>query len=295
MTRDTNIGLNAKEEICPAVDSPTECQSVEVRKKREEDVIERDQKDNNPWKVSTLPNIGKVLLATRDIRPWEMVLQDSAIITAPTFSPVCLGCLGDVSGEVVCSQCKWPMCQEKCQKEQSHQEECSLFQRCKVAPTAGQLGSSHGIYSFISVLRILLLKTTDKDKWDIIMEMMDHWEERSKDLNIVKGVITMTKFFQEKLGMTWVTTEDVQHAYGVLKTNAVGFMTGKGQALYPVVCILSHSCAANLEPIKDPADSITFRAKRMIKEGEELSMRYTDFLDCKTNIDRKKENEWIFT
>ena len=96
MTRGTNIGLNAEEDNCSTFDTPAVGFSVGVRNKRGQDVVERDQKNIYPWKVSTLPNIGKVLLATRDIRPWEMVLHDSAIITAPTFSPVCLGCLGDI-------------------------------------------------------------------------------------------------------------------------------------------------------------------------------------------------------
>ena len=138
------------------------------------------------WKVSKLPNIGKVLLATRDIKPWEKVLEDTALVTAPCNSAACLGCLGAVSGEVVCARCKWPVCQEQCQEQPSHQEECQLFQRSQIFPKADQLESSHGIYSFISVLRILLLKTTDKARWEIVEEMMDHWEDRSKDKRVVE-------------------------------------------------------------------------------------------------------------
>ena len=247
------------------------------------------------WEVVIDPSKGKVLVATRDIKPWEGVLKDTALITAPSSSPVCLGCLVPVSGEVVCTLCKWPLCRQECQEEQSHQEECKLFKTSKIAPVRDQLDRSLGIYSFISVLRVLLLKEKDIKAWKIIQEMMDHWEERPKDRKVVEGVATMTKFFQEKLGLTWVTIEDVCHVYGVLKTNAVGLMSGHAQALYPVVCILSHSCAANLEPVRDPSSVIEFRAKRMIKKGEELTMRYTDFLDSRRNIQKKINNEWIFT
>ena len=86
------------------------------------------------------------------------------------------------------------MCQEQCQDQQSHQEDCQLFQRSQIFPKADQLESSHGIYSFISVLRILLLKTTDKARWQIVEEMMDHWGDRSKDKRVVEGIITMTIF-----------------------------------------------------------------------------------------------------
>merc|ERR1719154_197481 len=123
---------------------------------------------------------------------------------------------------------------------------------------------------------------------------MDHWEERSKDEAVVEGVEMMNKFFKEKLLMTDLALEEIQHAYGVLKTNAVGFMNGKGQALYPIVCIMSHSCTANLEPVEDPSSTITFRAKRTIKQGEELSMRYLDFLDSRHSIQQRTQKEWIF-
>jgi hypothetical protein len=86
------------------------------------------------WKVSTLPNIGKVLLATCDIKPREKVLEDTALVTAPCNSAACLGCLEAVSGEMVCTCYRWPVCQEQCQEQPSHQEECQLFQRSQISP-----------------------------------------------------------------------------------------------------------------------------------------------------------------
>ena len=44
------------------------------------DYNQSDQKTSTSlWKVSTLPNMGKVLLVTRDIKPWEKVLEDTAL------------------------------------------------------------------------------------------------------------------------------------------------------------------------------------------------------------------------
>ena len=77
--------------------------------------------------------------------------------------------------------------------------------------------------------------------------------------------------------------EHVQHCYGVLRTNSVDIVHGNGQALFPVVCIMSHSCSANLEPVSDPSTRVSFRAKRKIRRGEELTILYTDFLEvCRT-------------
>ena len=51
---------------------------------------------NYPWRVDSLPNCGRVLIATRDIAPFELVLADTALVMAPNDLPVCLGCLGQV-------------------------------------------------------------------------------------------------------------------------------------------------------------------------------------------------------
>ena len=57
---------------------------------------------------------------------------------------------------------------------------------------------------------------------------------------------------------------------------------------------MSHSCAANLEPVRHPHNHITLRAKRKIKKGEELTIFYTDFLEARHSIRRKILNEWKF-
>ena len=104
-----------------------------------------------------------------------------------------------------------------------------------------------------------------------------------------------TDFIREKVALDWATSEYVQHSSGVLKTNAICFMDRGGQAFYPIVSLLSHSCVANLELVRDPAASIIFRAKTKIKKREELTIRYTDFLDSRQNIQRKTQREWMFT
>ena len=48
---------------------------------------------------------------------------------------------------------------------------------------------------------------------------------------------------------------DVEHVYGVLKTNGVGHVTGPGTRavfLYPHVSLMSHSCVSNTEISSHP-------------------------------------------
>lgn len=150
------------------------------------------------------------------------------------------------------------------------------------------------LYSLMSVLRVLLLQQEEGEAWGKVREMMDHWEERSRDGKIRQGCHRMATFLQGRLKQDWVTEEDVQHSYGILMTNAVEIGEG-AQAVYPLVSIMSHSCVANLEPVMKPGQTVTFRAKRKIYKGEELTMRYIDFLKPKNVIQATAKKVWLFS
>ena len=63
-------------------------------------VLQRGDKSPGPgypWRVDSLPHCGRVLIATRDIAPFELVIADSALALVPNDVPVCLGCLGQVT------------------------------------------------------------------------------------------------------------------------------------------------------------------------------------------------------
>ena len=49
-----------------------------------------------PWLVAEVAGGGNVLVAGRDIAPWELVLRDTALVVGPDNSPVCVGCHGKV-------------------------------------------------------------------------------------------------------------------------------------------------------------------------------------------------------
>ena len=148
--------------------------------------------------MSKVANIGRVLVATPDIQPWEKGVEDFSLLTVPTHRAVCLGCLGDVSGCVVCVRCKWPMCRQECQNAAPHQEECRIFQQSQIAPDIENSDSCQRLYSLVSVLRVLLLKHAGGIKWEIIKNMMDHKEARYKEEKVVEGVKMATNFFREK-------------------------------------------------------------------------------------------------
>ena len=60
---------------------------------------------------------GRCLVATRDIKPMELIMMDAAIAHGPQnlTSPVCLECCKVVDGSYTCGMCNMPLCGEACQ------------------------------------------------------------------------------------------------------------------------------------------------------------------------------------
>ena len=200
------------------------------------------------------------------------MLKDEALVLAPTDRVVCLGCLRPLPEKPQpCPACAWPLCSLACSSSPSarhHRSECGVLKEAGLRP----VDSPH-IYFVLSVMRVLLIKKEDSVAWSKVERMMDNWEMFSRDLKLVKGMRRVTEFLRTEAKLAWVEEDEVRHCFGVLKTNAMETVGGGAQALYPVASVMSHSCVANLEMLNRAGQTITFRAKRKISCGEELTIR----------------------
>ena len=74
--------------------------------------------------------------------------------------------------------------------------------------------------------------------------------------------------------------QDIQRMIGILKTNGMklephGPEKGiSGVGLYPIYCLLNHSCYSNTNYVKFPDYHLELRSQVPIKRGEEISTRY---------------------
>ena len=230
-------------------------------------------------------------MAAKDLLPWQEVVQDRAVVVAP-LTRVCLGCLGSLAEtSTPCTSCGWPLCSSECRAE-GHRLECGVLRKAGVRPQ----DEATDPYTVLSVLRVLLLQQEEGgEAWRRVQGLESHWEQFDRDPGLVEGMKGMTDFLQHHLGLSWVLEQDVQHCFGVLKTNAMGVSDQGGQALYPLASIMSHSCVSNLDVIGEPGQTVRFRAKRKIEEGEELTIRYHMFLAPRDQIRADLENQYHFS
>ena len=81
-----------------------------------------------PFAVKESKKVGRYMVATRDIKPGEIILREKAAVVGPSLEqskPVCLGCSASlVKTWHLCQVCQAPLCSKKCEKHPLHVEEC---------------------------------------------------------------------------------------------------------------------------------------------------------------------------
>ena len=66
-----------------------------------------------PFRVASMPGVGRCAVASRDIQPGEVILEDEAVMVAPGGGQrLCLEC-GSPCLEAKCSKCHLPLCCEQ--------------------------------------------------------------------------------------------------------------------------------------------------------------------------------------
>ena len=141
---------------------------------------------------------------------------------------------------------------------------------------------------------MLILKRDDPDLFErTIGKFESHWSIREQQPEVGNLLKYITAFIRSRLGLGWVSSEEVQHVFGVLKTNGVG--GGKACYLYPNLSLMSHSCLANTEIKSSPAKEITLVALTHIRRGEELTWSYSNILLPRDQRQSHLESTWLFS
>jgi len=274
-----------------------------------------------PYRVIWREDVGRCVVATRDIKPLELIIQDEAVVIGPQYEAeaTCVQCLGRVDGSVVCDACNFLFCTEECkqtfnstkelgcQKTGSwHGVECEVFRKLepKLEVTNTSPGTIAYEYGGISVLRLLSLRDADPDSWARLQFLMDHEQERREEKEFWRMFqVNVVDFLRKRCNLAdKYSDEEIHWAIGILRTNAANVnrkhmqqQGTSGKSIYPTFSFLSHSCVCNARYIIDPKDdSMDVRAQTHIKKGEEITIQYITFLFG--NVKRRKDIKasWMF-
>ena len=233
-----------------------------------------------PWQITRSPIIGRYLIATRDIKAGEIIIDESAIMLGPKqiTEPVCLTCYRPVDGSYMCSNCGFPMCDADCQSSDSHEPECKAVQRSGRNVKVTVFGEINSLYECITPLRILHLRDNDKSTWERILCLESHSEEREQTESAAITQRTVVDIIIERLQILEFDADTIQKIVGILDTNAfeIRLPDSSIQGVYGEGAMMEHSCVPNTHRTFDADLKLVIRAAVNIKRGEHLTNCYTD-------------------
>jgi len=251
-----------------------------------------------PYKIIKDEVVGRHMVALRDIKAGETIMEDVPLTYGPLCSsgikPMCLGCYRAVDGSITCEICGWPMCSIKCSNRPQHRDqECQLFKDKGFRLDASKLNykEPEPAYSCVSPLRALLLKHSDPDRWSMIWSLMSHNEARRKEDYWTEKHEPVVKYIRETIGVDEFTEEEIDTVLGIFLVNDFEINAKIGEdewsstdsdcirGLYQIASIPNHDCVANtVHQFGSLEDGFRMfvKASRDIKKGEEITHSYVD-------------------
>ena len=219
-----------------------------------------------PWNIDRLPVVGRVLVAARDIAPYELILRDSPLVIVPKKRST------SASDDGKC---------EMCEEDKDIYDELDSK---GLLPLDGKL-------SVEQLLAYRRLKNLEEDKASLVLGLMDHKEEREEKVDFVEKEEELASFIRSLEESC--SREEAGRLLGVVDTNSLEIMGGRS-GVFPALSLLSHSCTPTLEHWVE-GEVVVVRARHAIKKGEELTIRYSH-LSMHRSLLRPLINEaWHFT
>ena len=171
----------ATSNVCPS------CQIISYCSKEHLNIHRSKSGECFPFKIDFKDSFGKFCVAIKDIKPFEVILEDTATAwgTYDDSKPLCLSCLKIADLNIKCEFCNLPMCGSKeCINSSVHIPECEILRRHQ--PNKLDIQGNHVVYALIAPLRIFQKKysslESDVKAFEQIMKLESHIDELQKGL-----------------------------------------------------------------------------------------------------------------
>ncbi|MCL4144495.1 UNVERIFIED_CONTAM: hypothetical protein GTU68_042503 [Idotea baltica] len=241
----------------------------------------KHQRDCKPYKIAQNPEVGRYLVATKDIKFGELILEDPTLIMGPKTitEPVCLACYRPVEGKYTCKKCGFPMCDKDCASADSHEPECKAIQDSGTKVKVSVFGEINCMYECIMPVRILALRDSSPNVWRKIVALESHAEKRvATEISAITKK-TVVDIIQNRLSLDY-SEELINQVLGIIDTNGFEIRLPDSSILgvYSVGSMLEHSCVPNTHRTFDADLNLVVRAAVDIKRGDHLQSCYTESL-----------------
>nr|CAD7264050.1 unnamed protein product [Timema shepardi] len=297
-------------DVCGA-HAPNKCSACKqvayCTKEHQKQDWKRHKEVCRPFVVCSSPEMGRHLLASRDLTPGDVILSELPLVVGPKHhsqdeAVLCLLCHRPASldTDYRCPRCLWPVCGPDCPGDaKTHAHECVVL-RVDPQQSRRNVTSQRGYhYEAITPLRCLLQQRRSPRKWRQILEMEAHEGDRGPGTDaysreVRERVVGYLKTnFLDKLPESGAeplledtSEKTLLRLCGVLDVNALELSLPFGTevvALYPSAYLLEHSCVPNTRHSFETAPGtrqyrVTVTAARGIRRGEHITTMYTHAL-----------------
>jgi len=232
---------------------------------------------------------GRVLVATRLLRPGELIWRESPAVVGPysRSGAQCLECrrLAPASS---CPGCGYPTCGPACAAGPLHRLECAVLARRPPDCPAR--------YEAVTVLRLLLRLEREQEAVaggrgvepgpDYLLclagSLLDHNRQRQQEQPELWAweQEAMVEFLHSCGLADRFTAEQIHSASGKILMNATSLEVpgdtelGRWAGLYPIYSLMNTSCCNNTRSTVLPDNTVEVRAKRRIRPGQEITNQY---------------------
>ena len=157
-----------------------------------------------------------------------------------------------------------------------HLPECLASQKRGSKVIVNKFLQINEMYECITPLRCLWLQKIDEVKWNTLMSMESHWEERKKTKATDLDKSNVIDFIRGYLKYQDFDDDDLYKICGILEVNGLEIPSPSLVGLYGLACLLEHSCVPNSTRTFDSQLNILIRAAVPIKKGDHITTSYTD-------------------
>lgn len=255
------------------------------------------------FKVQFTDTLGRHMVATRDIKPGEMILKEKPAAIGPKMSSPanCLSCgkklepmkIKDVYDFYKCTTCNWPMCGPECEKAEIHKAECKVMSDRKYRCTIKyeQPDKSEAAYCVIAPLRVLLMKDSNPRQFENVMALESHLDDRMNTPLYIVLKANLVTFIIQVLGLSF-DEETILKVASIFDTNAFDVRCLDGsrrlRAIYITASMMNHSCRPNTRHVYLGDDhNFAVIATVPIAKGDMITTTYTQTL--LGTLDRRKQ------
>lgn len=247
------------------------------------------------FKVQFTENIGRHMVATRDIKQGEMILKEKPAVFGPRMASTahCLACnkklqpLKNIDNKFdfyKCTSCRWPMCGPVCEKSVVHKPECTIMtqRKYKCSISYQTPDKQEAAYCVIAPLRMLLMKESDPMQYENLINLESHVEERSMTPLYTVLKANLVTFIIQVLGMAF-DEETILKVASIFDTNSFDVRSPESlqrfRAIYVTASMMNHNCRPNTRHIYMGDEfHIAIIATVPIAKGELITATYTQTL-----------------